>query len=64
MKCFKKRRTIVPKSEIVLIIVSLFLLSAVCIHAQQTVTSGTLSGRIEDASGAVVSGASLTATNL
>jgi hypothetical protein len=36
----------------------------VCIRAQQTVTSGTLSGRIEDASGAVVSGASLTATNL
>jgi hypothetical protein len=36
----------------------------VCIRAQQTVTSGTLSGRIEDASGAVVSGASLTAINL
>ena len=64
MKCFKRRRTIVPKSEVVLIILSLFLLSAVCIRAQQTVTSGTLSGRIEDASGAVVSGASLTATNL
>jgi hypothetical protein len=33
-------------------------------RAQQTVTSATLSGRIEDASGAVVSGAGLTATNL
>ena len=32
--------------------------------AQQTVTSATLSGRVEDAGGAVVSGASLTATNL
>jgi len=31
--------------------------------AQQTVTSATLSGRVEDASGAVVSGASLIATN-
>lgn len=33
-------------------------------QAQQTVTSATLTGRLEDASGAVVSGASLTATNL
>jgi hypothetical protein len=33
-----------------------------CVCAQQT--SGTLSGRIEDVGGAVVSGASLTATNL
>src|SRR6201991_1974348 len=32
--------------------------------AQQNVTSGTLSGRIEDSSGAVVSGANVTATNL
>lgn len=32
--------------------------------AQQTVTSATLSGHIEDATGAVVSGASLTAANL
>ena len=39
-------------------------MGAVCIGAQQTVTSGTLSGRIEDVGGAVVSGASLTATNL
>lgn len=33
-------------------------------RAQQTVTSATLSGRIEDDSGAVVSGASLSATNI
>ena len=32
--------------------------------AQQSVTSGTLSGRIEDAQGAVVSGVTLTATHL
>jgi hypothetical protein len=32
--------------------------------AQQNVTSGTLSGRIEDASGAVVSGVNVTATHL
>ena len=32
--------------------------------AQQNVTSGTLSGRIEDSRGAMVSGANLTATNL
>ncbi len=32
--------------------------------AQQSVTSGTLSGRIEDASGAVVSGVTVTATHL
>ena len=41
-----------------------FQLHAFLARAQQTVTSATLSGRIEDASGAVVSGASLTATNL
>jgi len=46
------------------LLLSLFLLGAVSIQAQQTVTSATLSGRVEDAGGAVVSGASLTATNL
>ncbi len=38
-----------------------------CLHlasAQQTVTSATLGGRVEDASGAIVSGALVTATNL
>ena len=33
-------------------------------HAQQNVTSGTLSGRLEDARGAVVKGATITATHL
>jgi hypothetical protein len=41
-----------------------FPLDAFLVHAQQTVTSATLSGRIEDAGGAGVSGASLTATNV
>lgn len=49
-----------------------FYLSCICLMlllssvgwAQQNVTSATLSGRIEDASGAVVSGASITATHL
>jgi hypothetical protein len=47
----------------VCIVLSLFL-CAQHAQAQQTVTSATLSGRIADASGAVVSGASLTANNL
>ena len=64
MEHFERRRSLFRKSGIVLIIPSLFLLSAVCVCAQQTVTSGTLSGRIADAGGAVVSGASLTVTNL
>ena len=44
--------------------------SVYCSHSpnfafrQQNVTSGTLSGRIEDSSGAVVSGANITVTNL
>ena len=41
----------------------LLLLSPAIIHAQQSVTSATLSGRIEDASGASVNGASVTATH-
>jgi len=40
----------------------MLLLSGVC-RAQQNVTSATLSGRIEDASGAVVNGATVTTTN-
>ncbi|HKB65464.1 MAG TPA: TonB-dependent receptor [Pyrinomonadaceae bacterium] len=64
MEYFERRRSLFCRSGIVLIILSLFLLSGVCVCAQQTVTSGTLSGRIEDAGGAVVSGANLTATNL
>lgn len=45
------------------IILSLIFICVQHTHAQQTVTSATLSGHIEDGSGAVVSGASLTATN-
>src|SRR6185437_14763029 len=49
-----------------------FYLSCICLmlllsgvgRAQHNVTSATLSGRIEDASGAVVSGANVTATHL
>jgi hypothetical protein len=63
MKYYERRRTLLPRSGIVPIILLLFF-SGVYIHAQQTVTSATVSGRIRDASGAVVSGASLTATNL
>src|SRR6185437_2578874 len=64
MECFERRRSLFGRSGIVLITLSLILLNGVCVCAQQTVTSGTLSGRIEDTGGAVVSGASLTATNL
>ena len=41
----------------------IFLCAGMC-FAQQSVTSATLTGRIEDARGAVVSGASVTATHL
>ena len=51
------------KIRIYLCSVLIFLSAGVC-AAQQSVTSATLSGRIEDARGAVVSGASVTATNL
>jgi hypothetical protein len=40
------------------------LVSLPIVVAQQNVTSGTLSGRIEDSRGAVLSGANVTATNL
>ena len=42
----------------------LVLLSFSAVVAQQSVTSATLSGRIEDSSGAVISGANVTATHL
>ena len=41
-----------------------FVLLCISVHAQQTVTSATLSGRVEDEHGAVISGAVVTATNL
>jgi carboxypeptidase family protein len=43
---------------------ALVFISPGLVAAQQNVTSATLSGRIEDASGAVVGGASVTATHL
>ena len=51
------------KLPIYLCPIFVFLCAGVC-AAQQNVTSATLSGRIEDARGAVVSGASLTATHV
>jgi hypothetical protein len=46
-----------------LLLIFLFLPREVCL-GQQTVTSATLSGRVEDASGAVVNNANVTAINL
>ncbi|HSS19717.1 MAG TPA: TonB-dependent receptor [Pyrinomonadaceae bacterium] len=46
------------------ILLTLFLLSAVSNYAQQSITSGSLSGRIEDRSGAAVKSANVTVTNL
>jgi Carboxypeptidase regulatory-like domain/TonB dependent receptor len=51
------------KIRVYLCTVLIFLSASVCL-AQQSVTSATLSGRIEDTSGAVVSGASVIATNI
>jgi hypothetical protein len=59
-----RRRTLFHESGIVSILAMLLLLCGHYAMAQQTVTSATLSGRVQDASGAVVSGASLTATSL
>lgn len=44
--------------------ICLFVLLPAIASAQQNVTSGALSGRIEDSSGAIVGGANVTATNL
>src|ERR1044072_257806 len=51
------------KPHIYLSCICLMLLLSGAGRAQHNVTSATLSGRIEDASGAVVSGASVTATH-
>jgi outer membrane receptor protein involved in Fe transport len=59
MNLYKHLRPFIPFA-----LLCVLLLSAHSGHAQQTVTSASLSGRIEDASGALVTGASLTATNL
>src|ERR1051325_1773621 len=51
--------------KICLCLCSALLFLCPCVGAaQQNVTSATLSGRIEDARGAVVSGASVTATHI
>ena len=41
-----------------------FVVSSPILHAQQTVTSATLSGRVEDRSGGTISGAAVSARNL
>lgn len=64
MKVPERRRTLFHKPGIVPVILALLFISAHSVIAQQTVTSATLSGRVQDASGAVVSGANLTAINL
>ncbi len=64
MNAQERRRAAFRTAGIVCTLLTLFLLTGHSTSAQQTVTSATLSGRVEDASGAVVSGASLTATNL
>lgn len=51
------------KPRVYLCIALIFLFSGL-VFAQQNVTSATLSGSIQDSSGAVVSGASVTATNV
>src|ERR1700752_3901956 len=51
------------KIPIYLCSVLMFLCAGLC-AAQQNVTSATLSGRVEDARGSVVSGASLTAIHV
>ena len=61
MKFRIERRTYLTAAAALILI---FSHAANKVAAQQTVTSATLSGRIEDASGAAVSGAGLTAINL
>jgi hypothetical protein len=52
------------KPHLLLFSIVLVFLSSCAIAAQQNVTSATLTGRIEDTSGAVVSGANVTATHV
>lgn len=60
----QKRRTAFVRASFCVLALLLFLIGGQLTKAQQTVTSATLGGRVQDASGAVVKGASLTATNL
>ncbi|MDX6613977.1 MAG: hypothetical protein QOD75_3163 [Blastocatellia bacterium] len=64
MNFYEVRRARFLKSTFVATILLLGLLGALSAEAQQTVTSATLSGRVQDASGAVIESARLTATNL
>ncbi|HSD47119.1 MAG TPA: TonB-dependent receptor, partial [Pyrinomonadaceae bacterium] len=52
------------KTRNFLVSICLLISIAQICFSQQNVTSGTLSGRIEDSSGAVVSGANITVTNI
>jgi hypothetical protein len=45
-------------------LVALVVVSLSTVHAQQTMTSATLTGRVEDSSGASISGATVTVTSL
>jgi hypothetical protein len=63
MKSSGTQRPIIWLLSMVAIICRLLLVSQIAL-AQQTVTSATISGRVADASGAMVPGASLTTTNL
>ena len=50
--------------RVFIVSICLVVLLPVAVIAQQNVTSGSLSGRIEDSNGAVVGGANITATNV
>lgn len=63
MEYAKVQQRIIRLLKSVAIILCLFLSSHIA-AAQQTVTSATISGRVADASGAMVTGASLTTTNV
>ena len=60
----QKRRLLFLGEGIALLTLSLFFGAIQPAWAQQTITSATLSGQVEDASGTAISGASLTATNV
>src|SRR5689334_14866974 len=52
------------KIRVFVVSTCLLISLAVVGRSQQNVTSGALSGRVEDSRGAVISGANVTATNL
>ncbi|HKP46440.1 MAG TPA: carboxypeptidase regulatory-like domain-containing protein, partial [Pyrinomonadaceae bacterium] len=64
MKCQTSQQGPLPFAWFLILIFSLFLLGSWSARAQQTVTFATLTGRVLDASGAPVNGASLTASNV